>query len=67
MVFARSSALRAVARQGRNFSSTLTSRAAAPEKASSAINDISKKAQELGGPVIKRVEGLLGGRYLDRL
>ncbi|TKY85147.1 hypothetical protein EX895_006227 [Sporisorium graminicola] len=61
MVFARSSAVRAIARQGRQFSSTSTSRAAAPEKASSAINDISKKAQELGGPVIKRVEGLLGG------
>ena len=63
MIFARSSALtRAVARQGRQLSSTSTSRAAAPEKASSAINDLSNKARELGGPVVKRVEGLLGGR-----
>ncbi|KAJ9477737.1 ATP synthase subunit g, mitochondrial [Pseudozyma hubeiensis] len=61
MLFARSSALRTAARQGRNFSSTSTTRASAPEKASSAINDISKKAQELGGPALKRVEGLLGG------
>ncbi|SOV07059.1 related to ATP20 - subunit G of mitochondrial F1F0-ATP Synthase [Ustilago sp. UG-2017a] len=63
MVFARSTAFRAIARQGRQFSSTSTSRASAgaPEKASSAINDITKKAQELGGPALKRVEGLLGG------
>ncbi|CCF54932.1 hypothetical protein NDA11_003760 [Ustilago hordei] len=63
MVFARSTAVRAIARQGRQFSSTSTSRASAsaPEKASSAINDITKKAQELGGPALKRVEGLLGG------
>ena len=66
MVFARSTAVRAIARQGRNFSSTSTSRAAAQEKVSSAINDISKKAQELGGPALKRVEGLLGGRYSHR-
>ncbi|KAJ1032500.1 hypothetical protein NDA16_000524 [Ustilago loliicola] len=63
MVFARSTAVRAIARQGRQLSSTSTSRASAgaPEKASSAINDITKKAQELGGPALKRVEGLLGG------
>ena len=61
-MFARSTAVRTIARQGRNFSSTTTTRAAAPEKASSAINDITKKAQELGGPALKRVEGLLGGR-----
>ena len=67
MVFARSTAFRAIARQGRQFSSTSTSRASAgaPEKASSAINDITKKAQELGGPALKRVEGLLGGRYTE--
>lgn len=56
-----STALRAVAR--RNFTSSAPSRAATQEKASSALNDITKKAQELGGPVVKRVEGLLGGRY----
>ncbi|SPO22726.1 related to ATP20 - subunit G of mitochondrial F1F0-ATP Synthase [Ustilago trichophora] len=60
-MFARSTAVRTIARQGRQFSSTTTSRAAAQEQASSAINDITKKAQELGGPALKRVEGLLGG------
>ncbi len=61
IMFARSAAVRSVARQGRHFSSTSAARATAQENASSAINDISKKAQEIGGPVIKRVEGLLGG------
>ncbi len=41
----------------------------AQDKASSAFDDISKKAQQLGGPVVKRVEGLLGGKLslLERL
>ncbi|SNX82352.1 related to ATP20 - subunit G of mitochondrial F1F0-ATP Synthase [Melanopsichium pennsylvanicum] len=60
-MFARPTAVRAVARQGRNFSSTTAARAATPEKASSTVNDIAKRAQELGGPAMKKVEGLLGG------
>lgn len=65
-MFARSTALRSLARQTRNFSSTSAGRAAAPqkaqEKAVGAVNDIAKRAQELGAPVVKRVEGLLGGK-----
>ncbi|PWZ01024.1 hypothetical protein BCV70DRAFT_216340 [Testicularia cyperi] len=66
MVFFRSTA-RAVARQSRNFSSSSSASNAAQqakqtaEKAGSALDTYAKKAQELGGPVVKRVEGLLGG------
>ena len=63
-MFARSTALRTAAFQ---FSTSAPSRAAAQggaqQKAASAVSDIAKKAQELGGPVVKRVEGLLGGKY----
>ncbi|EPQ31736.1 uncharacterized protein PFL1_01069 [Pseudozyma flocculosa PF-1] len=61
-------ALRSVGRQSRGFTSSSkaaaqesSSSSAAAQKASNTLQSLSEKAQQIGGPVVKRVEGLLGG------
>jgi len=46
-MFARSTAVRSIARQGRTFTSTSASRSGAGEKAASAAKETVKKAQEI--------------------
>ncbi|KAN0061567.1 hypothetical protein ACQY0O_006414 [Thecaphora frezii] len=63
MAFLRA-ALRSVQSRGFASSSRVAaqeSSSSATQKASSALESLSQKAQQVGGPLVKRVEGLLGG------